>query len=60
MKVGDLVSRLDCASHKYASSIGVVIQIERYDPDKRSVHVQWCDESFWYEENDLEVIVESG
>ncbi len=35
---------------------GVVIQIESYDPDGLSIHVQWVGESLWYEEKDLEVI----
>ena len=40
------------------SGVGIVIQVEEYDPDELSIHVQWSDESLWYEEKDSEVINE--
>lgn len=62
MKVGDLVR---CKDENYVfgsgvdNGLGIVIQIETYDPDSLSVHVQWGDDSLWYEEKDLEIISES-
>ncbi len=42
------------------AGVGIVIQIEEYDPDELSIHVQWSGESLWYEEKDLEVVNESN
>lgn len=38
---------------------GIVIQVNEYDSRKLSVHVQWAEESLWYEEKDLEVVSET-
>ena len=58
MKVGDLVRCIEGACLSVDGGVGIVIQMEKYDPDTLSVHVQWRDESLWYEEEDLEVVVE--
>lgn len=36
--------------------LGIVIQVAEYDPDDLSVHVQWAEDSLWYEAKDLEVV----
>ena len=63
MKIGDLVRCKDHAS-TFASGvdagIGLVIQVERYAlGDELSIHVQWFQDSLWYEAEDLEVISEN-
>ncbi len=59
MKVGDLVRCIEGPCQSVDGGVGIVIQIEKHDPDQLSVCVQWKDESLWYEEEDLEVINES-
>ena len=59
MKVGDLVKCIEGPCHSVDGGVGIVIQIEKYDPDNLSVHVQWDSESLWYHDEDLEVVVES-
>ena len=56
MKVGDLVKCVHGACMSVDGGVGIVIQVEKYDPDGLSVHVQWEKDSLWYEEQDLEVI----
>ena len=63
MKVGDLVRCKD-RGNIFASGIdagiGLVIQVEKYTPgDGLSIHVQWSQDSLWYEVEDLEVINEN-
>ena len=60
MKVGDLVKCVVGACMGIDSGVGIVIQVEEYDPDELSIHVQWPTESLWYEEKDLEVVNESN
>ena len=60
MKVGDLVKCVEDAwSHAAVEGVGIVIELDAYAPGELSVHVQWIDESLWYEKKDLEVINES-
>ena len=59
MKVGDLVKCVEGACMSVDAGVGIVIQMEKYDLVSLSVHVQWKSESLWYEEEDLEVIIES-
>ncbi len=58
MKVGDLVRCTEGACMSVDGGVGIVIQIEKYDPDNLSVHVQWDSASLWYHDEDLEVVVE--
>jgi hypothetical protein len=58
MKVGDLVRCIEGACMTVDAGIGIVIQVEEYDPDKLSIHVQWSADSLWYEKKDLEVVSE--
>ena len=60
MQDGDLVRCIEGAAMDVDSGVGIVIQIDEYDPDDLSVHVQWPSESLWYEEKDLEVLNESN
>ncbi len=62
MKVGDLVKCKDenCIfGSGVDSGMGIVIQVEKWDPDSLSICVQWSGDFLWYEEKDLEVISES-
>ncbi len=56
MQVGDLVRCIEGPHMSIDGGVGIVIQIEQYDPDELSVHVQWVNDSLWYEKKDLEVI----
>ena len=62
MKVGDLVR---CKEENYIfesgvdSGLGIVIQVEEWDPDALSICVRWADDYLWYQEKDLELISES-
>ena len=58
MKVGDLVKCVEGACMSVDSGVGIVIQVQQYDPDGLSIHVQWSTEDLWYEEQDLEVVNE--
>ena len=58
MKVGDLVKCIEGAAMDVDSGVGIVIQIDEYDIDELSVHVQWSYESLWYEEKDLMVVTD--
>lgn len=62
MRVGDLVR---CKSENVIfgkgvdDGTGLVIQLSRtHVEDNLSVHVQWAQESLWYEEKDLVVVSE--
>tara|TARA_R110002060_G_scaffold15376_12_gene21464 strand:- start:809 stop:994 length:186 start_codon:yes stop_codon:yes gene_type:complete len=58
MKVGDLVRCVD-AEGGWAdgpSGLGIIIQVEEYDPGSLSICVQWTSGFLWYEEEDLETI----
>ena len=61
LKIGDLVKCADGSTmwRSLDGGVGVVIQIERYDPDGLSICVQWADDALWYEEKDIEVVSES-
>ena len=59
MKVGDLVKCIEGACMSVDAGVGIIIQVQEYDPDGLSVHVQWANDSLWYHKNDLEVINES-
>lgn len=59
MKVGDLVRCVEGACMSVDGGTGVVIQVEDYDPDQLSIHVQWQSDNLWYHIEDLEVINES-
>ncbi len=59
IKVGDLVRCVVGACSYIDGGLGIVIQTEKYDSSGLSIHVQWTNESLWYEEKDLEVINES-
>lgn len=59
MKVGDLVKCTEGACMSIDGGIGIVIQVQEYDPDDLSVHVQWTEDSLWYQAKDLEVINEN-
>ena len=56
MKVGDLVRCIVGSCASIDDGVGIVVQVESYDPDNLSVCVQWTNESLWYEEQDLEII----
>ena len=58
MKVGDLVKCVEGACMSVDAGVGIVIQVQQYDPDGLSIHVQWSTEDLWYEEQDLEVVNE--
>lgn len=60
MKVGDLVKCIEGACMVVDGGVGIIIQIEKYDPDALSVCVQWASDFLWYEEKDLELINESN
>ena len=53
MQVGDLVRCIEGSHMSTDGGVGIVIQIAKYDPDELSVHVQWVNDSLWYEEKDL-------
>ena len=59
MKVGDLVRCIEGACMSVDGGVGIVIQVEKYDPDQLSIHVQWQSDSLWYHSEDLEVINET-
>ena len=59
MNVGDLVKCVEGACMSVDGGYGIVIQVNEYDSRKLSVHVQWAEESLWYEEKDLEVVSET-
>lgn len=58
MRVGDLVKCKNGACMYIDGGVGIIIQIEKYDPDNLSICVQWNDDFLWYEKDDLEVINE--
>ena len=57
--MGDLVVCIEGPCAKVDGGVGIVIQIEPWDADEPSVHVQWANDSLWYKEQDLEVVIES-
>tara|TARA_R100000008_G_C3584305_1_gene170944 strand:- start:1724 stop:1906 length:183 start_codon:yes stop_codon:yes gene_type:complete len=59
VKVGDLVRCVEGACTSVDGGVGIVIQVEKYDPNQLSIHVQWQNESLWYHGEDLEVISEN-
>jgi hypothetical protein len=59
MNVGDLVRCIEGACMSVDGGVGIVVQIEEYDPDQLSICVQWPGDFLWYEEKDLEVINDS-
>ena len=59
MKTGDLVVCVEGPCAKVDGGVGIVIQIESWDEDEPSVHVQWANDSLWYKEQDLEVVSEN-
>ncbi len=59
MKVGDLVRCIEGPCQSVDDGIGLVIRVQKNDPDQMSIHVQWLTDDLWYHEEDLEVINES-
>ena len=55
MKVGDLVRCISNVS-TVDSGVGLVIQMQEFDEDGISIHVQWARDSLWYEAKELEVV----